>query len=313
MIIIKDAKSLDEIFVRVFDTLVDNPNGEVDLQIRPSVFSINNMLLSSSCAMDFDLGMVGLTPTRWPRLINDYVNRNELAQWLPKLKDLNRGREILFPFNRVKPVVRKKMSNYNYGACLLGITYKAYPPKLTLFSRSTNWAQIGALDLSLVSAFAWHISNYLGNIDPSEIEFCWLNSNAYLMAITTMPFLVTHGRLFDVLDGDKLITRDINSLLKYFSTIPNPAFSPINRIRKRISFILDEIQPYVPADQFRLFTPREWEAIKAGAEEKSLDKLKGGYLKIKRHQPGPLFRQVNFDLRVQVEKHKARLIYKNGV
>ena len=303
------VNTLDEIFVNVFDGLVDGHY--MDIQIRPSVFTYNNMYLSKTCRYKLDMGMVGLTPTRWPRLINDYVNRNKLAAWFPKLKDLNRGREMLFAFNEVKPVVRAKMSNYNYGACLLGITYRAYPPKVTLFSRATNWAQIGALDLGLAGAFAWHIADYMGNITRDEIEFAWLNSNTYLMAITTLPFLVSHGRLLEVLKGDFPISRDTRNLMKYFSDVPEPKYAPITRMRKRIAYILDGRSQRVPVDQFRLFTDREWELVKDGVPEgKDFKKLRGGYKKTPKHEAGPLHEGVTYDLPKEVKKRRKILKYK---
>jgi len=295
----------------VFDGLIDGDF--VDIQIRPSVFSYNNLMVSSSMKYDFDLGMVGLTPTRWPRLINDYVNRNKLKEWFPKVKTLNRGREILFPFNEVKPVLREKMSNYNYGACLLGVTYRAYPPKLTLFSRATNWSQIGALDLSLSHAFAWHIADYLGNIDVEEMEFAWLNSNSYLMAVTTLPFLVSHGRLREVLKGDYLISRDIGNLMKYFDEVKEPKYAPITRMRKRIAWMLDDTYQRVPVDQFRLFSDKEWGLVKEGeADVKDFRKLRGGYERTEKRPVGALGRAITYDLAREVRRRRPRLSYKRA-
>jgi len=306
------VNSLDEIFVNVFDGLVDGHY--VDTQIRPSVFSYNNLYISSGCTYNLNLGMVGLTPTRWPRLINDYVNRNKLGQWFPKLKRLNRGREMLFPFNEVKPVVREKMSNYNYGACLLGITYRAYPPKVTLFSRATNWAQIGALDLALAHSFAWHIADYLGNITTDEIEFAWLNSNTYLMAITTLPFLVSHGRLLEVLDGDFLISRDTRNLMKYFSDVREPRYAPITRMRKRIAYILDDCVQQVRVNKLRLFNEKEWGLVKGGvSEDKDFRKLRGGYERTPKYEAGPLDKGVIYDLPREVRKRRKRLMYKRDL
>ena len=305
------AKSMDEIFVKMFDGLVDGKY--VDRQIRPSVFSFNNMFLSSSCRYDFDLGLVGLTPTRWPRLINDYVNRNNLAQWFPKIKTLNRGRELLFPFNVIKPTVRKRMSSYNYGACLLGLTYRAYPPKVTLFSRATNWAQIGAIDLALAHAFAWQIADYMGNIEVDEMEFAWLNSNSYLMAITTLPFLVSHGRLLEVLNGDFLITRDTKNLMRYFDEVPEPKYAPITRIRKRTAYILDGTYQRVPVKEFRLFTDKEWEQVKDGVpEDKDFKKLRGGYKKTEKRPVGALGKAITYNLPQEVKRRQKFLTYKNG-
>jgi len=305
------VNTLDEMFVKIFDGLVDGTY--VDKQIRPSVFSFNNLMMSRSCRYDFDLGLVGLTPTRWPRLINDYVNRNELAAWFPKIKTLNRGRELLFPFNRVKPVVRERMSNYNYGACLLGLTYRAYPPKVTLFSRATNVAQIGAIDLALAHSFAWHIADYMGNIEVEEMEFAWLNSNSYLMAITTLPFLVSHGRLQEVLDGDFLITRDTKNLMRYFDEVPEPKYAPITRIRKRIAYILDGSYQRVPVRHFRLFTDREWEQVKEGVpDDKDFRKLRGGYKRTEKRPVGALGSAITYNLAREVRRRESRLHYKRA-
>ena len=300
---------LDQIFVDVFDGLIDGKY--VDVQIRPSVFSYNNLMVSKACTYNLDLGMVGLTPIRWPRLINDYVNRNKLAAWFPKIRTLNRGREILFPFNEVKPVVRRKMSNYNYGACLLGITYRAYPPKVTLFSRATNWAQIGALDLALAHSFAWHIADYMGNITVDEMEFAWLNSNSYLMAVTTLPFLVTHGRLLEVLKGDYLITRDTQNLMKYFSDVEEPKYAPITRMRKRIAWILDGTYQRAPVKYFRLFTDREWLLVKEGVpDDKDLRKLRGGYKRTEKRSVGALGSGKTYNLAREVRRQRPQFLYK---
>ncbi len=305
------VKSMDELFVNVFDGLVDGKYA--DIQIRPSVFSYNNLMVSSSCSYKLDLGKVGLTPTRWPRLINDYVNRNKLGQWFPKVKTLNRGRELLFPFNEVKPVVREKMSNYNYGACLLGITYRAYPPKVTLFSRATNWSQIGALDLGLAHSFAWHIADYMGNITPDEMEFAWLNSNSYLMAITTLPFLVSHGRLLEVLNGDFLITKDTRNLLKYFDEVKDPKYAPITRMRKRIAYILDGTAQKVPVNQLRLFNEKEWEQVKEGVpDDKDFRKLRGGYKRTEKRPVGALGLAVTYNLAREVRRRESKLHYKRA-
>lgn len=308
--IIIEKDSLDEIYMDVFDRLVEGkPKGSIDIQIRPSVFSYNNLYRSRTCNYDFDLGLVGLTPTRWPRLVNDYIDRTRFANWLPKVKKLGRGRELLFPFKEVVPVQRKKMSNYNYGACLLGLTFRLYPPKVTLFSRATNWSQIGALDLALARAFAWHISDYMGNVELDEIEFSWLNSSTYLMPITAIAWMVSSGKFADIVESDYKVSQDIRNLMKYYTEIENPAYSPIKRIRKRVAYILDGRHQQTPVQEFRLFTPREWSKIKEKDVDPSEDlgKLRGGYLKTQKYPGGPLFHAGTYDIVREVKRRKASL------
>ena len=153
----------------------------------------------------------------------------------------------------------------------------------------------------------------MGNIVPEEMEFAWLNSNSYLMAVTTLPFLVSHGRLHEVLKGDHLISRDIQNLMKYFDEVKEPKYAPITRMRKRIAYILDDAYQRVPCKYMRLFTDKEWELVKEGmADVKDFRKLRGGYKRTEKRPVGALGRAITYELAREVSRRRPRLSYKRA-
>jgi hypothetical protein len=149
----------------------------------------------------------------------------------------------------------------------------------------------------------------MGNLTLDEIEFAWLNSSTYLMPITAIAWMVSSGRFIDIVESDYKVSQDIRNLMKYYTEVENPAYSPIKRIRKRVAYILDGRYQQTPVQDFRLFTSREWDKIKEKGQVpiEDIGKLRGGYLKTEKFPGGPLFEAGTYDIVKIVQKRETFL------
>lgn len=151
-----------------------------DLSVMNSMdFQLNNVMVrADSCAYDFDLKDIWVTPNRWTSLTRQYLDPASLDGFLGQVETKLKGRKRGIAFmrtNEVKPRTTQTNSKVwrRWGSCMLGVGYTALPrPQITLHSRTSYLGYIGQLDLALVHVIAREIGKRL-NLEPEEISFVW--------------------------------------------------------------------------------------------------------------------------------------------
>lgn len=178
--------------VATFDNLTDLLHKTVErLIMDPSVWdfsgsyrrlSFNNVLMSKSCSFSLCLSEVGLTKSRWTKLIRQY--RVSLPE-----KEFGPGSEVVIPLKFIKGVT----PGHERGPCLLGITKRK--DGLVFYSRSSFVPDRMALDLCL----AYHLSKYFWS--PGDAKFTWFIGTLHLQPIWLIPYLYSRGILEESIKG----------------------------------------------------------------------------------------------------------------
>lgn len=162
----------------------------VDIQLH------NVMAEAKSMDWDYDIKDAWLTPQRWPMLIRQYIDPEELERWIgmstSRLGLSNRGIAVMRT-KTVKP--RGGQTNQQtrrWGSCMLSLSYRAVPkPQIVLHSRTSYMGYLGALDMSA----AWMCGKYLAKelgIDVADMGFVWFNENVQWHNFKSLAYLLNN-------------------------------------------------------------------------------------------------------------------------
>ena len=194
------APTLTELHDKLCTKLIEAPPSELDVISTVDVQIHNTISEAESMEWDFDLKNMWLTKSRWSMMINQYLDGQELTDWLERCTSRigTRGRGIATLRTKiVKPRGGAATGHTNketrrWGSCMLAMTYKATPaPQITLYSRTSYLGYIGALDLSV----AWMAARYLGSamrLEPEDFRFVWMNEAIQWHNFKSLAFMLNH-------------------------------------------------------------------------------------------------------------------------
>lgn len=197
------AATLTGLHSRLCHTLVHAPEDDLDVISSVDVQIHNTISEAHSMEWDFDLKSLWLTKSRWTMMCNQYLDGNELRDWIDvcagRIGPKGRGIAVLRT-KTVKPRGGAATGHTNketrrWGSCMLAISYKALPrPQITLYSRTSYLGYLSALDLSV----AWMCARYLAKamkIPVEAISFVWVNEALQYHNFKSMAHLLNHPEI----------------------------------------------------------------------------------------------------------------------
>lgn len=184
-----------------FSLLEDRP-GAIDYYQRNIVHSFGNTLRAESAVFDFDLGDIGLTPTKWSKFTGQYVDVETLHAWVNNAFNV-KTYDALWTFKIVPPNFGGKKAVHQWGNCLLGFSFRRQPkpPTLTLYTRAQSLGFSGVADYALADFVARQIASKLG-IEQSSIRFEVHCANFIIKLVEVLHYLEKIGRLQEFMERD---------------------------------------------------------------------------------------------------------------
>lgn len=240
------APTLTDLHERLTERLVNAPKGKLDFTSSVDVQLHNTMSYTPSMEWEFDLKHLWLTPSRWTKMIREYVadvdgatgkptsEAKALEAWIEKsVKMGTKKRGIsVFRTNLVMPKGGVELGQggktvRRWGSCMLALSYKAKPqPQITLYSRTSYLGYLSALDLSVAWVAARHIANEL-NIPIEEFAFMWVNENLQFHYFKSLAYLLNHRDedkqgyyRYVILAREDEVTEDHGSEKAFLSSLP---------------------------------------------------------------------------------------------
>ena len=249
--IIREYENLAAIYHGITNAFIHEEEGVLDKAWQPRLFSFRNFIQSKTAEMPFDLASIGLTKARWARFLNAYVDPRDLMVFFEKIRVLRRGAEIGMHSSR------KSADDHDWGSCLQGISFMRDPEAhLCIFSRTTSFAQTGAIDL----AFAHVIGRYLCQVTGMQLKdlrITWTVSNLFVSVLHAVPYITSSGRHDEVMSLNTHFSKYYKALhSKYFhddkENRRESLYGPVKRMILRHDQIQnDELKP-VPIESLDL-------------------------------------------------------------
>ncbi|QGH76676.1 hypothetical protein PBI_QUASAR_48 [Gordonia phage Quasar] len=164
-------------------------------------------LEAKSMTFDYDLKRVWVPPSRWTMMIRQYLNSEDVEQWLNliekrlvkgkkpgrpilRLEDLEEYEEELptLRTQRVQSRTGGKSTVRNLGSCMLTLSISLTPhPTITLHSRACYVGYLSPLDM----AVAYHLGRLAADVVGLPLEtfrFVWFIETAQFHQFRTIAF-----------------------------------------------------------------------------------------------------------------------------
>jgi hypothetical protein len=149
---------------------------------------------------DFNLKDAWLTKSRWSMMVKQYIDPQELENFIglctSRIGLRDRGVAVLRT-KVVKPRGGAATGHSNkqtrtWGSCMLNISYKAIPvPQITLYSRTSYLGYIGALDIGVAYKVGEYLARELG-VDVKKFKFVWYNQAIQWHNFKSLAFMLNH-------------------------------------------------------------------------------------------------------------------------
>ena len=220
------ATDLNALFSQAMDQLMNNPS-VIDARQTPRLLSYNNLLMADSTSFDFDLSHTGFTKTRWARYTHQYLDKDQLHEWLEGLKTISKRGDNLF---RSKDAVRRPREHY-HGSCWLGLSYRNNPCSLVLYSRVAEFPTRAALELTMVHKVGLEISERLKLEEP--IHLTWFISSLFFSCLHAIPWLARNGILESTRNRSDPVGAFVRHQLDHIAR-GNVHYGPTKRMAKRL-------------------------------------------------------------------------------
>ena len=183
------ANTLTRLWEGSVERMLFAKRGEIETSSSMTIERVNLL----TCAhMDYEMNVwddCHLTKARFPKLQRDYLSLPDYEAFLDKAANAARRRSSVASMN-AKPHLAHgknefmKRGNLAHGGCLMGITFNMAKgkPHLSLHSRATYIAYLGALDLALMYVIGKELGEHIG----FEVEECGLTFYVDALQIASM-------------------------------------------------------------------------------------------------------------------------------
>jgi hypothetical protein len=182
-----------ETLVEALWRVLEAPTADAERGIQSSLFDVT--LLSDTCAYELDVGReLWFTKSRWSRLLNDYVDPDELKPFIELAKRIHAGDCAVDNTCNMRfkiPVRGHKV--HEWGGCLMAAAfrpaYKRHRSEIVFFSRASYIGYVGMLDAAIARAMAVEIGK------PEEISFRWHIASMQVHCFKTLGFVLSDPKL----------------------------------------------------------------------------------------------------------------------
>ena len=199
-----------------FGMLDDRPKA-IDYFQRNIMHSHNNHLVARHAVFDFDLGDLGLTPTKWSKFTGQYVDVESLHTWVNNAMNV-KTYESLWQFKDVPPNFTGRKAVHQWGKCLLGFSFRRQPKPmmLTLYTRAQSLGFSGVADYALADFVARQLAARMG-VAQEEISLQIYCPNFIIKTVEVVHYLHQLGRLEEYLERDNRIAESIRYYIDYMN------------------------------------------------------------------------------------------------
>lgn len=200
--IIKTFPDIKSMWEGAYFGMLDDLPGYIDYYQRNIIHSHNNHMVAKSAVFDFDLGKIGLTPTKWSKFTGQYVDTESLHAWVNNAMNV-KTYDALWTFKIVPPNFSGKKAVHQWGNCLLGFSFRRQPrpATLTLYTRAQSLGFSGVADYALADFVARRIAERTG-IAPDKIRFQVYCPNFIIKTVETVATLQSYGRLEEFMEKE---------------------------------------------------------------------------------------------------------------
>jgi hypothetical protein len=197
--------------------MLDDKPGYIDYYQRNIIHSFGNQIEAQSAVFDFDLGKIGLTPTKWTKFTGQYVDVESLHAWVNNSMNV-RTYDALWTFKIVPPNFSGQKAVHQWGNCLLGFSFRRQPKPatLTLYTRAQSLGFSGIADYALSDFVARKLAERMG-IDQSSISLRIYCPNFIIKTVETVSTLYTFGRLEEFMNKDGRIGDSVRYYHEYMN------------------------------------------------------------------------------------------------
>jgi hypothetical protein len=247
-------------------------NGGIDFIASIDTISYDNLLAAESMEFDLDLGRdLWLNRSRWTRLVRQYLNPSDTAQFLDRAADigLGEGKRGVVTQMPCAHVVREA-KKHRWGNCMLGFTYRGVRngkfdqrPTISMHSRVSYIAYIGGLDLGLAHILAREIGQRI-EVPVEEFRFRWYIDALQFHGFKSLPLLYRREYISD-LENPRLRSEypTIKLVGKWWDKVVQDTeagkplieekYGPLRRVKRRYEeYIAEEFLPEVPVSSLTL-------------------------------------------------------------
>ena len=215
--IIKSFTNIKEAWEGIYFGILNDEPKVIDYFQRNIIHSHNNHIVAKHAVFPFDLGDVGLTPTKWSKFTGQYVDVESLHAWVNNAMNV-KTYDALWTFKIVPPNFTGKKAVHQWGNCLLGFSFRRQPKPsmLTLYTRAQSLGFSGVADYALADFVIKRISERLG-VEPSTIRFQVYCPNFIIKTVEVVATLNTLGLLDEYLNKDNRISDSIRYYIDYMN------------------------------------------------------------------------------------------------
>lgn len=215
--IIKTFPDIKTLWEEVYFGILEDRPGYIDYFQRNIIHSHQNHLIAKSAVFDFDLGKLGLTPTKWTKFTGQYVDVEQLHAWVNNAMNV-KTYDALWTFKIVPPNFGGKKAVHQWGNCLLGFSFRRQPKPatLTLYTRAQSLGFSGVADYALSAFVATKLGERMG-VDPSSIRLQIYCPNFIIKTVETVATLYTFGRLEEFMNADTRVGESVRWYYDYMN------------------------------------------------------------------------------------------------
>lgn len=256
--IIKTYDNILDLWEGVYFSFLEDRPGAIDFFQRNIIHSHNNHLVAKSAVFDFDLGRIGMTPTKWTKFTGQYVDVESLHAWVNNAMNV-KTYDALWTFKIVPPNFSGQKAVHQWGNCLLGYSFRRQggPPTLTLYTRAQSIGFSGVADYALSSYIAKKLAERMG-IDQGKIRLQVYCPNFILKTVEVVHFLHERGLLEEYMAQDSRIG---NAVRYYYDYMNRPEeeirWRAARRMKHKFEASLEGNYRSMHVDNLRL---RGWDA-----------------------------------------------------
>lgn len=201
----------------IYFSILDDKPKAIDYFQRNIIHSHNNHIIASSAVFDFDLGRIGMTPTKWTKFTGQYVDVESLHAWVNNSMNV-KTYDALWTFKIVPPNFSGQKAVHQWGNCLLGYSFRRQGgvPTLTLYTRAQSIGFSGVADYALSSFVAKKLAERMG-IEQEKIRLQIYCPNLILKTVETVHFLHERGLLEQYMNRDDRIGNAVKYYYDYMN------------------------------------------------------------------------------------------------
>lgn len=195
MSIVRSYKDIKAAWNGIYFAMLDDEPGVIDYWQRNIIHSFGNYIRARSAVFDFDLGSIGLTPTKWSKFTGQYVDVESLHAWVNNAMNV-KTYDALWTFKIVPPNFTGKKAVHQWGNCLMGFSFRRQPkpPTLTLYTRAQSLGFSGVADYALCDFVARKLAERMG-IPQSDIRLEIHCANFLIKTVEVPSTLLRMGKL----------------------------------------------------------------------------------------------------------------------